>query len=53
MPGMKCTPGMDGASDVTGPAKLVREYGDPSEPEHKMYCLTADIVYKITNPVKE
>jgi hypothetical protein len=53
MPGMKCTHGMDEASDITGTAKPVREYGDPTEPEHKMYSLTADIIYKITNTVKE
>jgi len=43
----------DGISGVTGTAKLAEEYADPAEPEHKMYSLTADIVYKMTTAVRE
>lgn len=54
MPGMKCTPDIDRASDAIGFTNdgLIRQYGDLTEPEHKMYCLTADIIYKITSPIK-
>jgi len=55
MPGMKCTPEIDRASDAAGPpaSQLTGQFGDLAEPEHKMQCLTADIVYKITSAVKQ
>lgn len=55
MSGLKCTPGIDRAPDMAGTAKneLIRQCVDLAEPEHKMYCLTADIIYEITNAIKQ
>ncbi len=55
MPGMKCGPDIVRVPDAAGFTKshFTGEYGDLTEPEHKMQCLTADIVYKITRAVKQ
>jgi hypothetical protein len=45
MPDMKSTPGMDRPYDRTENGYL----RNPAEPEHRMYSLTADIVYKTRN----
>jgi predicted small metal-binding protein len=45
---MKCAPGMEGPFETTGTtnSEFMRKFIDLAEPEHKMYVLTADIVYK-------
>jgi predicted small metal-binding protein len=52
---MECTPGMNKPFDATGPIKseLIKKCFDLAQPEHKMYTLTADIVYKIQITIKE
>jgi predicted small metal-binding protein len=55
MPEMECTPGMNRPFDATGTIKsdLMKKCFDLAQPEHKMYSLTADIVYKIQTTIKE
>jgi predicted small metal-binding protein len=52
---MKYNLGMDGPFEATGTTngELMRECIDHAEPQHKMYILTADIIYKVQNAIKE
>jgi hypothetical protein len=51
MPEMECTPGMGATGTIK--SDLLKKCLDLSQPEHKMYSLTADIIYKIQNTITE
>jgi len=51
---LKYTPGTDPAFEPPGimAGEHIKPYSDPTEPECRMYILTADIIYK-QNAIKQ
>ena len=54
MPELKYAPGIDPAFEPPGimVGEHIKSSGDPTEPECRMYILTADIIYK-QNAIKQ
>jgi len=54
MPELKYTPGIDPAFEPPGRmiGEQINPSSDPTEPECRMYVLTADIIYK-QNAIKQ